>query len=170
MLVAEFAAKYDRLADLNLTKSALYALASNEYPENVIDAVINRGAPELITESVLDDVNELLNEVLNAKPEDQESGEQEEDDQEEEQSVDEAEAEAILDGEPPDVPPTPELLPPTDYKLARFDEAIGTLKELYTSSIRRFVCTEHSASDLTRLSEFLLNLGQLIRDNKREAA
>jgi len=161
MLVAEFAAKYDRLTDLNLTKGALYALASGEYPANVIQAVIARGVSELpassghslFTESTLDDINAELN------PEpvgDEEPDEQDEDDQEaEEQSEDEAEAEDILDGPPPDLPPSAEPPRPADFTLAQFDKAVKSLAELHTKSVRKFIGSAHSGDELKKIADFL---------------
>jgi hypothetical protein len=143
--VAKFASKYDSLSDLHLTKSALYELSSGDYPAKVIKAALKEAESKQVNDSRLYEINEELN-----PPE----PEPVEDDDIPEADGAEAEAEEILDGPPPDLPPS-EPPTPTDFKLAQFDRAVKMLAELHTGSVKKFVGTAHSADDLRKIADFL---------------
>jgi hypothetical protein len=148
MLVAEFAAKYDNLTDLQLTKGVLYELSSEDYSEEVIKAVLKEAESKLVNDDKLYDI---YNELCPPEPEPTEEGIPETD----ERAEAEAEAEEILDGDPPDLPPTAEPPAPTDFTLAQFDKAVKSLAELHTKSVSKFVGTDHSADDLKKIADFL---------------
>jgi len=134
MAVAKFAAKYDSLSDLHLTKSALYDLSSGDYPEKVIKE------PE--PEEDLPETDELRRRL--------------------QEEID-AEAEAILDGPPPDLPPSTEPPAPTDFTLVQFDKAIKNLAELHTKSVSKFVGTAHTGGDLRKIADFLCAVADALK-------
>jgi len=149
MSVAKFAAKYDSLSDLYLTKSALYELSSSDYSEKVIEAVLKEAESNLVNDSRLYEINEELN------PPEPEPVEEDIHDEADELAEAEAEAEDILDGPPPDLPPSAEPPSPTDFTLAQFDKAVRSLAELHTKSVSKFVGTDHSGDDLRKIADFL---------------
>ncbi len=65
-----------------------------------------------------------------------------------------SEADDILDGPPPDLPPAP---PPTvtDFTLQSFDEALTTLLRVYTKPLSNFMASRHSAVEISSVSDFL---------------
>ena len=148
MAVAKLAAKYDRLSDLRLTKSALYELSSGDYPEKVIKAVLKEAESKQVNDSSLYEINDELN-----PPEPEPVEDLPETDESEVEA--EAEAEEILDGPPPDLPPAAEPPAPTDYTLAQFDKAVKSLAELHTKSVRKFIGSAHSGDDLRKIADFL---------------
>jgi hypothetical protein len=72
-----------------------------------------------------------------------------------EDPAEDPEIEAILDGPPPEVPPTAPNPPPTDFALRDFDEAITALKRLMTKLSTEFASTIHSAEDLEHIEDFI---------------
>jgi hypothetical protein len=96
----------------------------------------------------------------------------------EQAAADQAEAEKLLDGPPPDLPPSdpsssvsafPLSTPPVD--LPKFDEAIGTLKRLQAKRLEMFFTTKHSAEDLGAVADFLNQIAQqMTRGGKADAA
>lgn len=165
MAVAEFA-KNVSLTDLRLTRSALYELSSGDWPENVVRAALKEAESKLVNDFRLDDINVELNpgpepveetEPFNGqKPSEWLQAEHEAWQQQK------AEAEAILDGPAPELPPPPEILPPVDYQLERFNNVIKTLGELQTKSLTRFASTTHSTDDLEKAADFLCAVAELI--------
>ena len=165
MAVAKFAAKYDNLSDLRLKKSALYELSSEDYPENVIKAVLKEAESKPVNDSRVYKINEELNPepgpVEKDIPETDELRERLRGEAEARAEA-ETEAEEILDGPPPNLPPTDESSGSTDYTLAQFDRAIKALLEVHTSSVGKFVSTDHCVQDLMRVSDFVSAVATMI--------
>jgi hypothetical protein len=171
MAAARFAAKYDNLSDLRLKKSALYELASADcgedfYQADVVGAVLEEAKFKTVNG---DRVWEINRELHPPRPHEEtlaeidgilERGEKARAEREAEAESD-AEAEAILDGDGPSLPPPPELITP-DPKLAQFERAIKSLLEIHTTSVGKFVSTEHSVDDLTRIYRFIEAVADMI--------
>ena len=75
---------------------------------------------------------------------------------------DKEEAEAILDGPPPDLPPA-EPLVPVDFALAQFNNAIKALGELQTKSVKKFTGITHSANELRKVANFLFAIADVVK-------
>jgi len=160
MAVAKFAAKYDSLSDLHLTKSALYDLSSGDYPEKVIKAVLKEAESKLVNDSRLYDIDSELNPP---EPEPEEDLPETDELRRRLQEEIDAEAEAILDGPPPDLPPSTEPPAPTDFTLVQFDKAIKNLAELHTKSVSKFVGTAHTGGDLRKIADFLCAVADALK-------
>ena len=130
----EFGLKYETVAYLRLSCSALYTLASGDYSDEEVVAVLTAAATERVNRGRLEEIVSALED-----PELEEAGEA----QEEEApppwpwEADTTEAEAILDGPPPDLPPT-EDAPPVDHLTPAFKSAVEKLCELRTKPIAKF--------------------------------
>jgi hypothetical protein len=160
MAAAKFAAKYDNLSDLRLTKSALYELSSEDYPTKVVKAVLNEAKSVIVSHQRVWEINGDLNPP---EPEAVEDWDAEIKRREQEQAEAEAEAEKLLDGPPPDLSP-PEPLVPVDFALAQFNSAIKALGELQTKSVNRFTSTTHSADELRKVADFLFTVADGVKN------
>lgn len=83
----------------------------------------------------------------------------------------EAEAESILDGPPPELPPTPDAA--HDVILPPFDQALKTLGSLITKPLDRFVATSHAPSSIRATGDFLIDVADAIdrqHNEKHDAA
>jgi hypothetical protein len=164
MAAAKFAAKYDNLLDLRLTKSALYELSTGDYPSKVIKAVLKEAASKQVNDWRIDEIN---NELNPPKPEPTEDFPEHDELKERlraEAELD-AEAEKILDGPPPDLPPA-EPAVPVDFVLAQFNNAIKALEELQTKSLNRFTGTTHSADELKKIADFLFAVANAVKSDR----
>jgi hypothetical protein len=169
MGVSHFADKFRTLRNMdlrNLPKGVLYELADDLYSDQVVEAVLAEAKTKLVK---LDRLHEIDDE-LNPAPEPEPEPEDEDDTPDHDEELDaeaRAEAEAkreaddILDGPPPSLPSPPELLTP-DPKLSQFDRAIKSLLEVHTASAGKFISTEHSVDDLTRISDFISSVADAI--------
>jgi hypothetical protein len=164
MSVARLADKFRILRNMDLShlpKGVLYALASEDYSDAVIKAVLVEAESAPINIDRLDEIDEELNppepEPVEDLPETDWLKEQQEPETDwlKEQQEAEAEAEKILDGPPPDLPPIAEITAPTDFTLAQFDKAVKALSELHTKSVGKFIGTGHSTDDLEKAADFL---------------
>jgi hypothetical protein len=167
MSVARLADKFRILRNMDLghlPKGVLYALASGDYSDDVIKAVLLAAESEPIAIGRLYEIEEAL------KPESEESEDEVPDEaspEEEAKTEAEKEAEAILDGPPPDLPPTVEPPKPTDFTLAQFDKAIKNLAELHTKSVSKFLGTAHSGDDLRKIADFLGAVADALESESR---
>jgi hypothetical protein len=176
MAVAKFAAKYDNLSDLRLKKSALYDLSSGVYPENVINAALKEAKTKLINEFRIEEINDELNPPPEPEPVEDipETGDADYKrwldglEAERKQRLNDlnAGAEKILDGPPPELPPTADPAAPTDFTLAQFDKAVKALAELHTKSVSKFVDTGHSTDDLEKMADFLRAVASAVKKRR----
>jgi hypothetical protein len=159
MAAAKFAAtKSANVSDLNLTKSALYELSSNEYPPKVVRVALKEAKTKLVDHLRVYEINE----ELYPPPPPPETDELEKRAETDEFISAEAEAEAILDGPPPSLPP-PATLPAVDFVLAQFNNAIKALSELQTKSVNRFAGANYTANDLRKIADFLHSVASNLR-------
>jgi hypothetical protein len=172
MAVAKFAAKYDSLSDLRLKKSALYDLISGDYPEKVINAVLNEAKSKTVNHLRVWGINGELNPPPKPQPVEDipETGATDVTPANEQWLNDGAEAEKILDGPPQELPPTVDPAAPTDFRLAQFDRAIKSLAELYTKSVSVFIDTGHSADDLEKMADFLRAVADAVKKRRDDAS
>ena len=167
MSVARFADKFRILRNMNLShlpKGVLYALASGDYSDAVIKVVLVEAESAPIAISRLYEIEEQLNPPPEESEEEPEPEESEDDPAQEEA---EAEADEILDGPPPDLPPVDEPPTPTNFTLAQFDKAVKKLAELQTKSVSKFIGTGHSADDLRKIADFLSVVADAIKSESR---
>jgi len=123
-----------------------------------------RGPNRLEAESAPIAIGRLyeIEEQLNPPPEEsEEEPEPEESEDDPGQEEAQAEAETILDGPPPDLPPSAEPPSPTDFTLAQFDKAVKSLAELHTKSVRKFIGSAHSGDDLRKIANFLCSVADI---------
>jgi hypothetical protein len=85
------------------------------------------------------------------------------------ESPDDDDLDAILDGPPPELPPT-EPAPAVDFLLPTFDQAIAKLKELSTKPSEKFLGSVHSSGDIEAVAEFLVHVSHLKGKAKPKAA
>jgi hypothetical protein len=161
MAAAKFAAKYDNVSDLRLTKAALYELSTGDYLPKVIKAVLKEAASKHVNDWRIDEINDELN-PPKPEPEPAEDWHAELERREQEQAEAEAEAEKLLDGPPPDLPPA-EPAVPVDFVLAQFNNAIKALEELQTKSVNRFTGTTHNADELRKVADFLFAVANAVK-------
>ena len=143
MAAQEFALKYETVAHLRLTCSALYALASGGYGDAEVDAVLAAAAVGRVTRTRLGEIVDALE-----QPEEAESASDGEPSSLppwgktlaaaiEAEAAEAAEVESILDGPPPELPPT-EDAPAVDHLTPAFKAAVEKLCELRTKPIAKF--------------------------------
>lgn len=177
MAVFKFAAKYDTVSLLNLTASALYQLASgwsaDRLSPEAIEAILSEAKDKLVD---AERVDAIANDIESAKLE-RELAEEEAagaatgmaERVAERAAADQeaAEAEKILDGPPPDLPPlspdpTPVPLPkpasassdlPDDARI-EFQKLVASLKRLAAKPAARFMGAVDNA-DLVIVMDFL---------------
>jgi hypothetical protein len=152
---AEYVARKssDTVCDFaNLAAGVLYQLAEGRYGEQEEAAILAEARERRVDQDAADAICEKL-----APPDDDDA---EDDDTSSDDSGDNDDAEedpqsdAIIDGPPPKPPPAP-TLPPTDYALRDFDQAIGVLRRLMTKQATQFAGSTHSANDLEAVESFL---------------
>lgn len=152
---AEYVARKssDTVSDFaNLAAGVLYQLAEGRYGEQEEAAILAEARERRVDQDAADAICEKL-----APPDDDDA---EDDDTSSDDSGDNDDAEedpqsdAIIDGPPPKPPPAP-TLPPTDYALRDFDQAIGVLRRLMTKQATQFAGSTHSANDLEAVESFL---------------
>src|SRR5436305_5508171 len=112
MAVARFADKFDNLSNLDLPKAVLYELSSGDYPDKVVKTVLKEAASGPIDIGRFYAIDSELNPPPPPSPPSPEEIEERRRLAAEwwaEREAEEKEADAILDGPPPDLPP-PEIL------------------------------------------------------------
>ena len=167
MSAARFASKYATVAHLKLKPTALYLLGREGTPLDEIEIILKAAETEWVD---YDRAYEIINEIHEERrreppPDDKEHKSAEAQamerlhDRVTEGRATQDEAEAILDGSPPEVPPAEPSPSPgavvTNFALASFDEAVGTLLRLRTKALSNFNVSKHSPVELEAVIEFL---------------
>jgi hypothetical protein len=167
MNAARFASKYATVAHLKLRPTALYLLGA--YLEFIsldeIKAIFKVAETEWVNAERADG-------IINSFHEEHTDEEQERTDEEQERAEKErllretearaarsaqSEADDILDGPPPELPPPPEPTP-IDLTLQEFDKAVATLFRLSTKPLKGFAATTHDAGVLNTVAGFMLEV------------
>ena len=148
--------KSDTVADFtNLAPTVLYWLAAGQHytteEEAAILAATRKGR---IDQDVVADICLALTPPNYDESDGDDEPDQPDEDDEVVEAAEDAESAAILDGPPPDVPPSASSSPP-DYTLQSFDQAVKALKQLMTKPAARFASTVHPASDLEGVEIFI---------------
>jgi hypothetical protein len=159
MQAAKFAAKSETVSDLgNLSPSALYAISSDGgafYTPEIIKAILQEAKKSRVGKDRAWDIAlSLTPEEDKKKPPTPKELQQHLKEEAEAAAKDKEEAEAILDGPPPDLPPAAPIVP-VDFALAQFNNAIKALGELRTKSVNRFTGTTHNVDELREVAHFL---------------
>ena len=164
MAAAKFAAKFPTVGNLKLRPTTLYLLGTELdepdglYSPKAIKAILKAAETEWINADRADDIARSL-----LPPEPPETTEEET--EEESQS----EIDDILDGPPPELPPSPEATA-HDVILPPFDQAVSTLAQLQTKPLTSFVATTHEPDRIRAVSIFLQEVADEIeRRRKKEA-
>jgi hypothetical protein len=165
MAAAKFAAKYDGVSDLRLTKSALYDLSSRDYPAKVIKAVLNEAKSSIVNDHRVWEIEEDLNPPKPEPTQDFPEHDELKERLRAEAELD-AEAEKILDGPPPDLPPAEPPPAPVDFVLTQFNNAIKALAEVHTKSLNRFTGTTHTADELRKVADFLFAVANAVKSDR----
>ena len=161
MAAAKFAAKYDNVSDLRLTKAALYELSTGDYPPKVIKAALKEAASKQVNDWRLSEIDRELNPPKPEPVEDFPESDELKERLRAEAELD-AEMEKILDEPPPDLPPA-EPSVPVDFALVQFNNAIKALEELQTKSVNRFTGTTHNADELRKVADFLFAVANAVK-------
>jgi hypothetical protein len=164
----------------NMSARLLYALAQgrHDYSESVVATILKEARTKRVG---IGRANTLADEEVGslAAAAKQKAREIEEEIQREAEKLAEAkqkareieearrEAEDILGGPPPELPPAPEPAV-ADFLLSAFETAVKSLRTLHTKPLSKFVGTAHAADDLKAVAEFLNLVAEAVR--KRQAA
>ena len=165
MAAAKFAAKYDNVSDLRLTKAALYELSTGDYPPKVIKAALKEAASKQVNHWRVDEINDELNPPKPEPTEDFPEHDELKERLRAEAELD-AEAEKILDGPPPDLPPAEPPPAPVDFVLTQFNNAIKALAEEHSKSLNRFTGTTHTADELRKVADFLFAVANAVKSDR----
>jgi hypothetical protein len=162
---AEYAErKSETVADLaNLAHGVLYWLGAGQYTPEEEAAILAATRKGRVDQTRADDICEALK--PHPEPDDPDDADEAD---EAAGAAEDAEIAAILDGPPPDVPPpVPSTTP--NYSLLRFDQAVGTLKQLMTKSAARFARTAHTTSDLREVETFIHAVADRLHETSDES-
>jgi hypothetical protein len=170
MQAAKFAAKSETVSDLgNLSPSALYAISSDGgaiYTPEIIKAILQEAKKSRVGKDRAWDIAlSLMPEEDEKRPPTPKELQQLLKGEAEAAAKDKEEAEAILDGPPPDLPPAAPMVP-VDFVLAQFNNAIKALEELQTKSVNRFTSTTHSADELKKVADFLFAVANAVKSDR----
>ena len=144
MNAARFAAKYATVAHLKLRPSVLYLLDSETMSPDEINAILKAAETEWVDyERATEILNLLHAEQLDDTPEPQHAAE-----------AARTEADDIIDGPPPELPPAPDPAP-VDLTLQSFDEAVATLHRLNTKLRASFDDTTHGLEVINTVHKFM---------------
>ena len=139
----------------NLAPTVLYWLAAGHYNEQEEAEILAATRKGRVDQDAAWAICEKLASPDDA--EDADEGDEQEpsgEDGDDGEPAEDPESAAILDGPPPDVQPT-ENLPPENFALRDFNQAIDTLKRLMTKPSAQFAGTSHSADDLEKVEAFI---------------
>jgi hypothetical protein len=165
MNAARFAAKFPTVGNLRLRPTALYVLGNDLDLENFDRKTINAILSEAKNKWVnAERVREIAQSLQKPKPQSPKTIEEEERAAE---TTEQAEADDIIDGPPPELPPAPEATV-HDVILPSFDQAVRTLANLQTKPLEKFTGTRHRAHDIRAIGDFLHHVADVIDKLKRE--
>ena len=85
------------------------------------------------------------------------------------QEAERSEADDILDGPPPELPPPPEATAP-DITLPPFDQAVETLSRLQTKALSSFVTTTHPPDKIRMVADFLRAVADTVQKKTERTA
>jgi hypothetical protein len=158
MNAARLAIKYPTVGNLKLKPTALYFLGLNlvSTPSDEIKAIFKVAKTEWIDQ-------ERACEIIESIHARRRGTEPRAEVEEQQCAVDEAEA--ILDGPPPELPP-PEEGTPVDPNLQLFDATVEALAKLYTKPIATFATTKHDPKRLRDIAGFLEMVGKAVEQRK----
>jgi hypothetical protein len=157
MNAARFAVKFPTVRNLKLRPSALYALSGfdSDYEGKVIAAALSEAETKWVNR---DRVEEIWESIFKSERDERQRRENEDKENQEEtenaETAADTEADDILDGPPPDLPPTPKPVV-HDVILPSFDQALKSLASLQTKRLEDFSGTEYKADDLHAIADFL---------------
>ena len=143
----------------NLAPGLLYALAAGNHYNEQEEAAILAATHEGRVDQARADA--IRNELASANDDDDNDTDDPGENGAETATAEDAEA--ILDGPPPDVPPPAPITTP-DFALKVFDKAVDALKPLVTKSVAEFTATVH-AGDLEEVASFI----RAVADRARKA-
>jgi hypothetical protein len=147
--------KSDTVADFtNLAPTVLYWLAANHYSAEEEAAILAATRKGRVDQTRASAICDELAPPDSDEPDDDDEPDQPDEGEEAVEAAEDAESAAILDGPPPDVPPSASSSPP-DFALREFDHLISRLKQLMTKSAAQFASTIHTASDLEGIESFI---------------
>ena len=160
MSAARCAAKYATVAHLKLTPSMLYWLGGDleATPLDEINAILKAAETEWVD---LERAGEILN-LLHAER----RGDHDDAAERDEAAAERTEADDILDGPPPGVPPAPDPTP-IDLTLRSFDEAVRILFRLHTKPLDSFAATTHGPEVISTVHEFMGRWRSFLKSNNR---
>jgi hypothetical protein len=178
---AEYDARKGKLATVaNLAPGLLYALAANHYNEQEEAAILAATHEGRVDQTRADAICQSLKPPAPAADNDDPADDSHDDDSDggaddahdddaaDDGGAEDAESTAILDGLPPDVPPSAPITPPPNIALHVFDQAVTALKQLRTKPAAQFASTVHSTSDLEGVESFIRAVAD--RASKGDAA
>jgi hypothetical protein len=140
----------------NLSPTVLYEMAAGHYDEQWEAAILAAAREGRVDEDAADAIGEKLAPADNdADSQEDESPPTDTDNDSDSNSDSDSEIEAILDGPPPAVPPSAPNLPPTDFALRDFEQALSALNRLKTKPSTQFIQTAHGADDLESVEAFI---------------
>ncbi|MBV9978216.1 MAG: hypothetical protein JO105_22755 [Hyphomicrobiales bacterium] len=178
---AEFAENRHVATLENLSATALYYLSEMDAEDDkaLIEAVLREADTRRVNRERIFEIQEELEAAKTDDDggtddtEDSDEGVEGDNDDDPPSETDPAreEADAILDGKPPDLPPT-EGAPSTGetafpQQLSDFDNAVADLLRLSTKPARKFYDTTHPANDLQKVADFV---AQIARPRGEESA
>ena len=163
MSAARFASKYATVAHLKLKPTALYWLGREGTPLDEIEIILKAAETEWVDYDRAFEITEAIHEERRREPPPNDKEHESAEAQAMERVLArvtegraaEDEAEAILDGPPPDLGPAPAPTV-TDFTLQSFDEAVEALSRLQTKPLSSFIATKHSPDQLMVVNKFLL--------------
>jgi hypothetical protein len=160
--------KFATVANLILlSPTVLYALAEGEYSEEEEAAILAETTKKGVHRIDVDKANDIVDALVPSpelEPELQTDEEAEAEERAEKEA--EAEAEAILDGPPPELPPTEPAQPaksPEPEAWPAFEMAIGELLGLHTKPLAWFAGTKYDSEAIETVACFLHELAAKLK-------
>jgi hypothetical protein len=162
----------------NLSPRVLYEMSSEDcaYSKKDIDAIMELAKVGRVGEEKAQEIYRARLAKETAKSRAKDAMQEAKEDRKQRKEVAESlrEAEKLLDGPPPVLPPT-KAPPPanrTSFKprLSDFDAAVDTILKLSTKSAKKFKETKHAAADLETAADFLRAVAKTKSDKSEEAA
>jgi hypothetical protein len=179
MNAAKLAAKFPTVRSLKLRATALYLISKNVddpdglYCDETVEAILAEAKTQWVDDDRAKDIAYDLDDKRReaeaerkaeaeaertAEDEAEQYEEQHKGEEPEEEEPDDDDADALLDGKPPELPPTSEA---TTIDLESFDQAVATLVRLQTKPLSKFVETKQGAA-LRDVIDFLRDLAKAI--------